>query len=74
MKRIGVVSVLAVALLGGCHRGPSSHGQPAPSASVITLAVTIGGCEDVEACERECDAGSADRVGDWERRTPWVRE
>jgi TPR repeat protein len=61
MKRIGVVSVLAVALLGGCHRGPSSHGQPAPSASVITLAVTIGGCEDVEACERECDAGSADR-------------
>jgi hypothetical protein len=28
---------------------------------VITIGVAVGGCDDVAACERECDAGSADR-------------
>ena len=53
---------LAVAGASGCHRSRASAGDaPAPSASVITLGVTLGGCEDISVCERECDAGSADR-------------
>jgi TPR repeat protein len=53
---------LLLALLPACHGGRSSGDeQPAPSASVITLGVSIGSCPDVPACERECDAGSADR-------------
>jgi TPR repeat protein len=54
--------LLLVALGSACHRGrPSGEEQPAPSASVITLGVSVGTCPDVPACERECDAGSADR-------------
>jgi TPR repeat protein len=54
--------VVMAILLAGCgkHR-PSGGGQPAPSSSVITLGIEIGACPDVAACERECDAGSADR-------------
>jgi TPR repeat protein len=45
-----------------CGRGRiSGHDQPAPSSSVITLGIALGGCDDLPACERECDAGSADR-------------
>jgi TPR repeat protein len=61
MTRRPTAVAFSFALLAGCHRSRSSKPQPAPSASVITLGVTIGGCDDVEACERECDAGSADR-------------
>jgi TPR repeat protein len=58
---IVVVSALAVALLIGCHRNTSSQEQSAPSASVITLGLAIGTCDNIEVCETECDAGSADR-------------
>jgi uncharacterized protein len=54
---------LALGALGSaCSRGQSSgHEQPAPSSSVISLGIAIGTCPDVSACEKECDAGSADR-------------
>jgi len=48
-------------LLVACHRGSSAAEEPAPSASVVTIGNTIGTCPDLAACERECDAGSADR-------------
>jgi TPR repeat protein len=35
--------------------------QPEPSASVISVAVAMGECEDMVACARECDAGKSDR-------------
>jgi TPR repeat protein len=46
-----------------CHKGSPAppEGEPAPSASVVTIGVDIGTCPDVPACEKECDAGSADR-------------
>ncbi|HEY8041340.1 MAG TPA: tetratricopeptide repeat protein [Polyangiaceae bacterium] len=48
--------------LPACDRGKASGGErAAPSASVITIGNTLGSCPDVPACERECDAGSADR-------------
>jgi TPR repeat protein len=53
---------VSLVLAAACSRGRSTpENQPAPSASVITLGVELGGCTDVDACERECDAGSADR-------------
>jgi hypothetical protein len=53
---------LLLALCAACSRGKSSSGdQPAPSSSVITLGVAVGTCPDLVTCERECDAGSADR-------------
>jgi len=59
----GGLGLVLVCLLGtACNRGGSSgHGQPAPSSSVITIGVALGSCTDVPACERECNAGSADR-------------
>jgi len=54
--------IVLLALGPACSRGQSSGSeQPAPSASVITLGVELGTCPDVTACEKECDAGSADR-------------
>lgn len=51
--------------LGPCSRGGgSSSGSAdpaAPSASVVTIANELGGCPDLSACEKECDAGSPDR-------------
>jgi hypothetical protein len=35
--------------------------SPDPSASVIAIGEALGTCADIPACERECDAGSADR-------------
>jgi uncharacterized protein len=61
VKATVVVSAWTAALLVGCHRNTSSQEHPAPSASVITLGLAIGTCDNVEVCERECDAGSADR-------------
>jgi TPR repeat protein len=53
---------LVLGLATACSRGKSSgHEQPAPSSSVISLGIAIGTCPDVTACEKECDAGSADR-------------
>jgi|HubBroStandDraft_1064217.scaffolds.fasta_scaffold152764_2 TPR repeat protein len=61
-SRALVVFFVVSLATAGCHRGGSSHGdQPAPSASVITLGVELGACTDVEACDRECRQGSADR-------------
>lgn len=54
---------LFVAGLAACDRfraKPESQ-QEAPASSVITLGVTLGACDDLATCERECDAGSADR-------------
>jgi TPR repeat protein len=49
-------------VLIACNRHHPSAGEPsAPSASVITIGVVVGTCNDLDACERECDAGSADR-------------
>jgi TPR repeat protein len=54
---------LACALGAACKHSRSSaqQGEPAPSASVISIGVALGTCDDIAACERECDAGSADR-------------
>jgi TPR repeat protein len=46
---------------GACHRQATSTEQPAPSSSAITLGIALGACTDLPVCERECDAGSADR-------------
>jgi TPR repeat protein len=55
-------ALLACTLCAGCGRGRSStQGQPAPSSSVISIGVAFGTCDDVAVCEKECDAGSADR-------------
>jgi TPR repeat protein len=53
-----------VLLAFACKRGkspPQEQAVPQPSASVFSLAVAPGTCPDIEACERECDAGSSDR-------------
>jgi TPR repeat protein len=59
----GLVTVLSVASFAACDRAApsSSETQEAPASSVIALGVSLGGCEDLGACARECDAGSADR-------------
>jgi TPR repeat protein len=61
-RRAGFVLFLAAAL-AACDRGTGTldSARAAPSASVITVGVSLGGCDDVQECERECDAGSADR-------------
>ena len=60
--RLLICALVACTNVVACDRGASGHGdQPAPSASAISLGVEIGSCTDVEACERECRAGSADR-------------
>jgi TPR repeat protein len=66
MSDAGARGLLAVLLvLPGCNRAPPTDDTPAPparpSANVVSIGVGIGACGDVEACERECDAGSADR-------------
>jgi len=49
-------------LSAGCGKhGPTPEESPAPSGGVIGIGVALGACEDPEACERECEAGSADR-------------
>jgi TPR repeat protein len=54
---------IAVAVLCACHGRDSRHdpSSSAPSASVISIGAAVGACSDLVACERECDAGSADR-------------
>lgn len=53
--------MLLVTAAAGCHSPSSQREQAAPSASVVSIGNVIGTCPDVVACERECDAGSADR-------------
>jgi len=55
--RVGAVALTA---LLACSRSSSGE-APAPAASVVTIAAAVGGCDDVDVCARECDAGSADR-------------
>ena len=63
--RVALAVAVAVILAAGgaaCDRsGASSTEQPAPSASVVSIGVTLGTCSDLSQCESECDAGSADR-------------
>jgi TPR repeat protein len=56
------VALGALALVA-CHGRGESGESPAPasSARVTTIDVGIGACDDIATCERECDAGSADR-------------
>lgn len=61
-----VAAYLLISAIGaggalGCGRAHRSDESAAPSASVIVLGAAIGSCPDIDACERECDAGSADR-------------
>jgi TPR repeat protein len=62
MRRV-VSLVSACILCLGCGRGHSSTTeQPAPSASVVTLGFELGACSnELDECERECEAGSPDR-------------
>jgi hypothetical protein len=68
MRTAAIVLTLAFApfALLACKPGGGnarSHDDPMgiPSAPPIQIANTMGGCDDVEQCERECDAGAADR-------------
>lgn len=57
-----VLAIALAAAVSACDRPRASPGEPpAPSASVVTIGVTLGTCSDVPLCETECDAGSADR-------------
>jgi TPR repeat protein len=57
-----LASSLVCVLLAACSRSRSSASdEAAPSSSVISIGVELGACPDVDACERECDAGSPDR-------------
>jgi TPR repeat protein len=62
LARLVVPICVAAAIVchAACKRRRPDHDQPAPSASVITLGVALGACDDVPICERECDAGTAD--------------
>lgn len=51
--------ILAAATCG--RDDTSSREQTAPSASVATIGVALAGCDDIALCEKECDAGSAER-------------
>jgi TPR repeat protein len=63
VRRTSVVcALLFAASCAGCGRHDrAGQDQPAPSASVVTLGAAVGTCDDLATCERECDAGSADR-------------
>jgi TPR repeat protein len=57
-----VLAVGCVLYAAACRRTrSSSQEEPAPSSSVISIGVALGTCDDIAVCERECDAGSADR-------------
>jgi TPR repeat protein len=55
--------IFVVLALAACdrRRPPSQEEQPTPAASVITIANVFGTCDDVGACEADCDAGVAER-------------
>jgi TPR repeat protein len=62
---VGLATLLTFPRLGCGSSGGAAAGAdpsiPAPSSSVITIAAGMGFCENLETCERECDAGSSDR-------------
>ena len=61
----GFAFILGLAVAGipscGRDRGAPVSRAEAPSSSVFTLGASLGACDDRPTCERECDAGSADR-------------
>ena len=61
-RSLGLIFLSSCSIsLVACHRGSSAGEELAPSASVVTIGNTIGTCPDLASCEKECDAGSADR-------------
>src|SRR5580698_7644883 len=50
-------------IASACTKGSdaASSPEPAPSASVISIAAAMGECADLAVCARECDAGTSDR-------------
>jgi TPR repeat protein len=61
MRLSAALLACAVCATGGCGRSPKKEQQAAPASSVISIGVAFGTCDDVAVCEKECDAGSADR-------------
>jgi TPR repeat protein len=63
LRAIALSAIAGALGAAGCgrHAPTEASDTPAPSASVLTLGVGLGACSDVQACENECDAGSADR-------------
>jgi TPR repeat protein len=62
--RAGAFGTLALAVLAACKGNPDSQGSPAdgvpaasPAPSAITIANMMGTCDDVAACDRDCNAG-----------------
>jgi TPR repeat protein len=61
--------VIALFALAACKdksgsgtRGPFGlETPPLPSAPPVQIANVFGACDDLDVCERECDAGQADR-------------
>ena len=57
--------LLACAVFGqpACDKRSTPQVDPgvAPSASVISIGVALGTCEDPALCDKECEGGSADR-------------
>jgi TPR repeat protein len=61
------LALLAALATGACKSDRPSRdtpgaaeGMPAPSASAVTIANTMGSCDDVAACARDCAGGSGD--------------
>ncbi|HLK35358.1 MAG TPA: tetratricopeptide repeat protein [Polyangiaceae bacterium] len=66
LRRALLLCAVSLSVLGGaaaCSKRSTAPSDPgaAPSASVISIGVALGTCEDVGACEKECADGSADR-------------
>ena len=59
--RAGWLLVVAAALACNKPSGGGAPTEPAPSGSVVAIAAAMGECADLEACARECDAGTSDR-------------
>jgi TPR repeat protein len=61
VRRFGALLAWALCAVCGCGRSTKKEQQPAPASSVISIGVALGTCDDIAVCEKECDAGSADR-------------
>jgi TPR repeat protein len=59
-RGVALLGMLGTLVSCGKH-APVTDDTPAPSASVVTIGASIGTCDDVAVCAKECDAGSADR-------------
>jgi len=60
---LAFASALAACKDSSRSMGPSEDLPAASSPPPITFANAIGTCDDVEACEKDCDAGQGDRCG-----------